>query len=132
MLDASVLIALVDADDAHHTAARSAIAAGRSEGARFIVPVVAYAEYMVRPYLEPEPRVDERDGLIEAIPATVEPATRAIGRMAAALRARHGRRLALPDAMVVATGLVGGADRIITADARWPRFEIRVDVLGVT
>jgi predicted nucleic acid-binding protein len=130
ILHASVLIALVDAADTHHVAAREAIESARADGARLIVPVVAYAEFMVRPFLEDPPQIERRDGIIEAIPATVEPATREIGREAASLRAAHGRRMALPDAMIVATAVVLGADSIITADAGWPRIEIPTQILG--
>jgi predicted nucleic acid-binding protein len=38
---------------------------------------------------------------------------------AAILRARH-RLLRLPDALVVATAAVSGADRLITTDRKWP------------
>lgn len=130
ILDSSVLIALVDAEDAHHVAARDAVASARANGARFVVPVVAYAEFMVRPFLEDPPQIERRDGIIEAIPATVEPATRKIGREAASLRAAHGRRMALPDAMIVATAVVLGADSIITADAGWPPIDIPTQILG--
>lgn len=129
VLDASVLIALVDANDAHHARAIAAVDRGRETGDRFIVPVAAYAEFMVRAYLHDPERADVRDSLIEAIPAAVEPATRAIGRQAAALRARHGRRLRLPDALIVGTAIDLAADRIITADTGWPDLGVRVDIL---
>lgn len=129
VLDASVLIALVDADDEHHDGAIKAVGRGREAGDRFIVPVAAYAEYMVRAYERDADRADFRDRLIEAIPAAVEPATRSIGRQAAALRARHGSRLRLPDALIVGTAIDLAADRVITADTRWPDLGIRVDVL---
>lgn len=129
VLDATVLIALVDSDDVHHDRAVEAVGQGREAGDRFIVPVAAYAEYMVRAYERDTDRVDFRDSLIEAIPAAVEPATRAIGRHAAALRARHGRGLRLPDALIVGTAIDLAADRIITADTGWPDLDIRVDIL---
>ena len=129
VLDTSVLIALVDTTDIHHTKAREAIDRGRSSGDQFVVPVAAYAEFMVRAYQGDPAGPDFRDGLMEAIPATVAPATRPIGRQAAALRARHGRRMALPDALIVGTALDLAADRIVTADARWPDLEIPVEIL---
>lgn len=131
VLDASVLIALVDGGDAHHARAREAIEGGRAAGDQFVVPVAAYAEYMVRAYQADEAQAAIRDTLIEAIPATVEPATRAISRRAAALRARHGRRLPMPDALIVGTALELGADRIVTADAGWPKLDVTVELLRV-
>ncbi len=133
VLDASVLIALVDASDAHHDGARAVIAEGRESGDRFVVPVVAYAEYMVRSFQDDPLGPDFRDTLIDAIPATVEPASRSVGRRAASLRARHGRRMPMPDAMIIGTALDLDADRVVTADAAgWPPLDVPVHVLEVT
>ena len=40
-------------------------------------------------------------------------------RIAAVLRAQH-RELRLPDALVIATGVAGSADELITTDRGWP------------
>ena len=69
------------------------------------------------------------DGFLDGLPARVEPATRVIGAAAASLRGAHGPSLRLPDALVVATAIVLAADRVITADARWPPFAVSVEVL---
>lgn len=129
VLDASVLIAIVNSSDVHHVAAREAIDAGRDAGDRFVVPVVAYAEYMVGPSGDNSEALTFREGLIDAIPARVEPASREIGRRAAEIRARDGRRVRMPDALIIATAVVLGADRIVTADAGWPRQTVAVTVL---
>lgn len=129
VLDTSVLIALVDADDAHHRSARAAVRSRREAGDAFIVPVAAYAEFMVRSYQDDESMVAFRDGLVDAIPARVEPATRETGRHAAAIRARHPQRMKLPDALIVATAITVGAERILTADGRWPSQDVPVVVL---
>jgi predicted nucleic acid-binding protein len=129
VLDSSVLIAVVDANDKHHVAARSAISAGRDAGDVFVVPVVAYAEFMVRPSQADATTIAFQDGLVAAIPARVEPATREVGRHAAAIRARHGGRVKLPDALIIATAIVVGADRIVTADAGLPVQDVPVTVL---
>jgi PIN domain nuclease of toxin-antitoxin system len=68
------------------------------------------------------------DAFIEALPAGLEPATAAVARTAARLRAQHGRSLPLPDAFVVATALELSADRVLTCDRRWPELEIPVEV----
>lgn len=132
VLDSSVLIAVVDSSDAHHAAARSIIAAGREAGDVFVVPVAAYAEFMVRPSEGDASTIVFQDGLVDAIPARVEPATRDVGRQAAAIRARHGGRIKLPDALIIATAIVVGADRIVTADTGWPVQDVPVTVLGAT
>ena len=129
VLDTSVLIALVDASDVHHAAARDFIERARAAGDLFIVPVAAYAEYMVRPFQDDPDKVDFREALIDAIPARVESATREVGREAAAIRARYGRRVPLPDALIIATAVVLGADQVVTADAGWPPQAVPVTVL---
>ena len=130
VLDTSVLIAVVDSSDAHHASARSMICAGRDAGDTFVVPVAAYAEFMVRPSEIDASTIAFQDGLVDAIPARVEPATREMGREAAAIRARHSGRIKLPDALIIATAVVLGADRIVTADAGWPDQDVPVTVLG--
>ena len=92
-------------------------------------PVAAYAEFMVRSYHDDRSMIAFRDGLVDAIPARVEAATRETGRQAAAIRARHGQRMKLPDALIVATAIVVGADHILTANARWPVQDVPVTVL---
>ncbi len=130
VLDSRVLIAMVDADDAHHVAARTAMEHARAAGDVFVVPVAAYTEFMVRSYQDDEAMIVFRDGLVDAIPARVEPATRETGRIAAAIRARHGRRIKLPDAFIIATAMIVGADRLLTADANWPALDVPVTVIG--
>ncbi len=46
------------------------------------------------------------------------------------IRARDGRDIKLPDALIIATAIVLGADRIVTADAGWPAQGVPVMVLG--
>ena len=70
------------------------------------------------------------DDFLEALPASVEPATRKIARRAAELRARHGTRRRLPDALVVATAIVLEARRVVTTDTRWPALGMNVEVVG--
>jgi len=49
---------------------------------------------------------------------------------AAALRARHGRAVRLPDAMVLATAIELQAHRLLTTDAGWPPLDVPVVVIG--
>lgn len=130
VLDAGVLIAVLSARDAHHEAARSAIAAALERGDRLVLPASAYAELLVGPLRQKPPSDAAVDEFLEALPVTVEPATREIARTAAELRARHGGRLRLPDALVVATAIALGSDRALTTDSRWPDVWMRVDVVG--
>ena len=130
ILDAGVLIAILTADDAHHTAAREALSAARNRGDQLVVPASAYAEILVAPLRHSAASGDAVDDFLDALPASVEPASREIARRAAELRARHGTRLRLPDSLVVATADVLGAHLILTTDARWPDLDRNVEVIG--
>jgi predicted nucleic acid-binding protein len=129
VLDAGVLIAVLNADDVHHDRARKSLAALRDRGDRLVVPASAYAEILVAPLRESTATGDAVDAFIEALPAAVEPATRIVARRAAELRARHGTRVRLPDALVIATAIVLGASRVVTTDARWPDLGMPVEVV---
>jgi predicted nucleic acid-binding protein len=130
VLDAGVVIAILDASDAHHTAAVSAVAEARERSETLVLPASAYAECLVAPHRRGPDAVATVDAFVDALPARIEPATREIAATAAELRARHAGGLRLPDALVVATALTLGADRLITTDARWPPLSVQVEVLA--
>ena len=66
-----------------------------------------------------EGAVEIFDDFVARLPLSVEPMTVDVARAAARLRARYGRRLRLPDALVVATAEVLAADLLITTDRDW-------------
>lgn len=129
VLDASVVIAVLDGRDLHHAAARAGLAARLAAGDSIVLPVSAYAEALVGPFRLGDAAVATIQAFVEALPASLEPATATIARTAARLRAEHGRRLPLPDAFVVATALELSADRVLTCDRRWPEVELHVEVV---
>ncbi len=130
VLNAGVVIAVLDASDVHHATAMQALADAQDAGDGFVLPASAYAECLVSPSRSGPEAVATVDQFLDALPARVEPATRAIGRVAASLRAAHGPGLRLSDALVVATAVVLAAERIITTDARWPEVPVMVEVVG--
>jgi predicted nucleic acid-binding protein len=130
VLDAGILIAVLDAGDAHHEDAALQLRAIRARGDRVLVPVSAYAEAMVRPSAAGPAAQSRLDRFLDDLAADVAPATRSIGRRAAELRAAHGSRLRLPDALVLATASDVGADAVLTTDARWPDVGVPVIVVG--
>lgn len=130
VLDAGVVIAILDANDAHHAAALSAVAAARKRRDDILLPVSAYAEARVTPSRNGPQAIETFDGFIDRMPARVEPASRSIGASAAELRARFGPSLKLPDALVIATAQVLMADRIVTTDQGWPDIGIPIDVVA--
>jgi predicted nucleic acid-binding protein len=129
VLDAGVVIALLDANDAHHAAARDALR--QVAGDSLVLPASAFAEILVAP-LRQGGAGQVVDAFLDAVPITVHEATREIARQAAELRAVHGNRLRLPDALVVATAMALGADRVLTTDSRWPTLSVDVQVLTAT
>lgn len=124
--DASVLIATLDADDAHHDAARRALTAAWDSQERIVVPVIAYAETMVRPLALGGDVLARADRFFET--QTIEALTPPAARTAGSLRARHSW-LRLPDALILATAVTLGAERVLTADRRWIEVDERVEVI---
>jgi len=130
ILDAGVLIAVLDGDDAHHASAEDALRDAFAAGDDLVLPASAYAECLVAPLRRGPHAARTVDDLLDALPARVVPITRDVAREAAELRARHGRALRLPDALVVATAIAERGDRVLTTDARWPALEVVVDVVS--
>lgn len=118
-LDAGVIIAFLDADDAHHDAARSAISDAFDNADRLSIAASALAECLVGPARRGPKAVEVVRALLERLPVSVVDLDADIAVRAARLRARH-RSLKLPDALVLATAEQSAADRLITADRKWP------------
>jgi predicted nucleic acid-binding protein len=100
ILDASVLIGLLDSADAHHTRSIDDAAAADEAGRQLLVPASAYSEALVA--FARAKRIRDAREAIAAMGITVAPLTAAIAEQASQLRARH-ERLRLPDAIVLAT-----------------------------
>jgi predicted nucleic acid-binding protein len=117
ILDASVLIGLLDTADAHHSAAVDDVEAADLRGTELLAPASAYSEALVS--FARAGRVAEARDAIAAMGIAVTPLTAAIGENAAQLRAAHDR-MRLPDAIVLATARVLGAE-LLTYDDRLAR-----------
>jgi predicted nucleic acid-binding protein len=100
ILDASVLIGLLDTADAHHTFAVGDVEAADQAGTPLLTPASAYSEALVS--FARAGRVTEARTAIAAMGISVEPLTAVIAERAATLCADH-ERLRLPDAIVLAT-----------------------------
>ena len=100
ILDASVLIGLLDTADAHHGSAVDDVEAADQAGIRLLTPASAYSEALVS--FARAGRVQDARTAIAAMGVSVEPLTATIAEAAATLRAKHDR-LRLPDAIVLAT-----------------------------
>lgn len=128
VVDAGIIIGVLDARDPHHGACVESLSAVVNDGDAIAIPASAYAEALVGPARR-EPAARRRlDEFLADLAAEVEPITRQAAARAAELRATHGARLKLPDALVVAVALHLDADRILTTDRRWPNVPVSVVV----
>ena len=125
VLDTSVLIALLDPDDAHHQAARNSLDAHADDDLR--VPAHTLAEALVHPARAGKDREARR--LITSLEIAVDPVDEVVAVAAAKLRARHGSALRMPDALVLAYADVRKARSVLTADARWTAWSRRVELV---
>jgi predicted nucleic acid-binding protein len=118
VLDAGVVIAGLDANDAHHAAASAALATAQRQRDRLVVPAAAYAETIVRPAGHGAAVVARVDEALDALGVAIAPIDREIARTAAVLRSKH-KSLRLPDALVIAAAIELDAYHLLTTDQRW-------------
>lgn len=112
ILDASVLIGLLDTADAHHSHAVADVEAADLGGEQLLAPASAYSEALVS--FARAGRIGDARDAIAAMGISVTPMTSTIAELAAELRATHDR-LRLPDAIVLATARELNA-RLLTYD----------------
>jgi len=128
VVDAGIIIGVLDAADPHHAAAVRTLSMVVGDGDALAVPASAYAEALVAPARRGAAARRAVDEFLADLAAEVEPITRQAAARAAELRAAHGKRLRLPDALVVAIAMHLGADRILTTDRRWPDLPLEIVV----
>jgi predicted nucleic acid-binding protein len=124
LLDSTVIVGFLDADDALHAAS---VARLRELAAAhtFAASIIGYAEVMTGARLGHHPQ-DRVAGFFDALIRELVPVDRAIADRAAALRARR-RSLRMPDALILATAdLHEQVDLVLCGDGDWPK----VDGLG--
>ena len=121
LIDTSVLIAYFEPSDATHALAAllvvSFVRTGRN--AAVVSPITAM-ELLVRPLrVAPQSAVHVHDFLIHTPNVTLLPVDLHVAQEAASLRATHNFKT--PDALVIATGLVGQVGHLVTNDAEWKK-----------
>jgi len=126
VVDASVVIAFLDPDDALHVPAVEALT--EHQHAELVVPTSAYAEILVAPNRRGAEAVAGVEAFLADFAVRLEPLTPAIARAAAQLRSKS-RRLRLPDALVLATADDLEADIVLTGDGSWSRISGRVTLV---
>ncbi|MHB8191578.1 MAG: type II toxin-antitoxin system VapC family toxin [Ferrimicrobium sp.] len=120
VIDADILIGFFDGSDEHHLGAKRELANARERGDQIAVPASALAEALVSPVRNGESAVTAIREFIERLPLVVAELDIEIAVVAARLRARHGQRLKLPDALVIATAIQKEAGVLVTTDRGWP------------
>jgi predicted nucleic acid-binding protein len=114
ILDASVVIGLLDTADPHHKSAVDDVEAADLAGQSLVLPASAYSETLVA-FARHNRIRDAREALAD-MGITIAPLTDEIAERAAQRRATHAA-LRLPDALVLATADHLGAT-LLTYDHR--------------
>lgn len=127
VLDSSVLLGFLNVGDAHHLSATQALQAVRERGDWFVLPATVLSEIMVnRIRSQPASARSVQQQVVDTF-GPVRDVDQDVAYAAAELRAAH-RSLRLPDALVIATGIVDDAT-VLTSDARWAAVDPRVLVI---
>ena len=93
-----------------------------SEQVSGFISAVSVAELLVKPFAAGAQTAESAERFLLSIPnVAIAPVDYAISRRAADLRARYRART--PDALIIATALILGIDRILTNDVRLEAYE---------
>jgi predicted nucleic acid-binding protein len=130
LLDSTVIVGFLDADDDLHELAVARLKELVAE-APLAASVVSYVEVMTGVSLGHHPRRPV-DAFFDALVRELLPVTREVAARAATLRGKLAS-LKMPDALIIATAdLHEDIDTIVCADAQWPKVKglgCRVELL---
>lgn len=124
VLDASVAIAALSADDAHHQAASTALASTSDD--ELVLSATTRAEILIGPARVGGAALAAARDFVDG--CVTVPVSSAIADDAASLRAHH-RALSLPDAITLVVADLIDADLVWTFDRRWKTVSVRVNIL---
>jgi predicted nucleic acid-binding protein len=111
VLHSSVVLGLGSPEDRLHHASVAALA--EREHLDLVLPVSVFSEVLLGAFRLGERTAVRMEEMIDGLVAEIRP----IGRAAAMIRARR-KSVRLPDALVLATGVVLDAE-VLTGDNRW-------------
>jgi predicted nucleic acid-binding protein len=119
-LDASATLAYLVGSEAVSPAATwifdACLSTGRNPG---LLSTLTAAELLVRPFRGGDAAVATIEGFLRFFGSLrLADVTYPIARDAARIRAESG--MSMPDAIVIATAIAGGANMVVTNDRRWP------------
>jgi predicted nucleic acid-binding protein len=120
LLDSTVIVGFLDADDALHEASVAKLR--KIVGAHaLLASVISYAEVMTGVSLGHHPG-DAVNGFFDTLVKELLPVDRAVAARAAALRGAR-RSLRMPDALILATAdLHDEIEVVLCADEDWPKI----------
>jgi predicted nucleic acid-binding protein len=128
VLDSSVVIGFVRSNDAHHQNAVSEVRAARSRDDTFVLPATVLGECLVGAQRAGASVAESmRRDLVDFF-GPVRQVDEEVAFVMSALRGRVAS-LRVPDALVVATGIVDNAV-VLTCDKRLAAVDSRVQVVG--
>jgi predicted nucleic acid-binding protein len=121
LIDTSVLIAYLEPSDATHDAAAVLIddfvKTGRNQA---VISMVTVMEVLVRPMRVAPSAVAHIHTFLTQWPnVTLQSIDLPVAQEAASLRATHN--IATPDALIIATGMIGQVSQLVTSDAAWAK-----------
>lgn len=128
VLDASVVLALLDPQDTLHQAATTALREHRAGGAQFALPASVLAEVLVGVARIGDQALEQRRDQIVAAFGPPVALDESVAVNAARIRATH-RSLRLPDAVVLATAQILDATAVLTGDKQWQKVDSRVRLI---
>jgi predicted nucleic acid-binding protein len=126
VLDSSVLIALLDQNDANRPAARAGVEKSQKDH-DLVLSAVAFSESLVAHYRRSRRQGRQAEAMLMALGQVVD-VNQDIASQAAQLRAK--RQIKLPDALILASAMVLSAKEILTVDKQWQGVDSRVVYLG--
>jgi predicted nucleic acid-binding protein len=124
VLDASVAIAALAADDAHHAAAAHVLAGASDD--ELVLAATTRGEILVGPACVGGKALAAARDFVDGCETI--PVSAAMADDAAALKAQH-RGLSLPDAIALVVAETLDADAVWTFDRRWREVHRRVTLL---
>lgn len=119
VVDAGVLIGALERADAHHASSVEVFRNAKARGHDVLLPASALSEVLVGAARRGDAEARAMFGRIDRAGVRVVTIDAAVAQDAALLRAKH-RSLRLPDALVIASARVCGAEELVTTDRGWP------------
>lgn len=123
VIDAGIMIGLLDGDDAHHEDSVDALKWLADRGHSLVTSSLTLAEALVKPSkLGSDAAAAAREAIVSYIGVAVLAIDESLALQIAEVRA-HQPKLKIPDAVVVASARAVGASRVLTTDHQLAKLE---------